>query len=79
MTLKLGQTTCEELTRRMLDDGYQLGAPAPEVADLDAQIIEQIPCKVCQAKVIYLGFFKSSPRSYRAFGLCPECGTYFEF
>ena len=67
----------DQLIDRLCAEGYRFGAPSELVGQQDAAESEQVPCRKCQGRVVYLGFHK--PGSYRAFTICDHCGHLVEF
>jgi transposase len=60
----------------MITQGYNVGAPTPEVEEMDAQVIEGRPCPKCGSPLHYEGYCRQTDgyREYVALAVCDACG-----
>ena len=69
--------------QELYDSGYQQGRPnwgLIDGASIGQEVCADSKCDNCGRKGMeYKPFIKDKPRSYRAFAVCPECHTSFEF
>ena len=61
---------------QMVADGYRLGAPSEEAADIDTQVAERMRCRKCGGPMHYQGYHKRSGIrcEYVALAVCNRCG-----
>ena len=71
VTLEAGRVI-DTLYLGMLENGYKVGGPDPEVEAMDRIIFEGRPCRRCEGEMGYHSFHRQG--SYRAFIVCPLCG-----
>lgn len=63
---------------RMTEMGYEQKSPDGLGAQIDEQVCRESECLKCgKLGLVYEPWV--SPRSYRAFAVCPKCGYAFEF
>lgn len=67
----------------LYEAGYRQGFPhwgLIDGSDIDIGICADCKCSECGHKGLECKpFIKDNPRSYRAFAVCPECHSSFEF
>ena len=69
--------------QELYESGYRQGSPRGglvDAASIDSEVCAETECENCGHKGMeYKPFMREEPRSYRAFAVCPECGSSFEF
>ena len=64
-------------------NGYRPGVPTlglVDASEIDSSVCNESTCDACGHQGLdYKPFIKDELRSYRAFAVCPRCGSSFEF
>lgn len=74
-------TQADEICAQLEDEGYHIGAPSLEAAEIDSGVAANATCEVCgHTGMDYEPYTRPAPhRSYRVVAACRECGSGFEF
>jgi hypothetical protein len=68
----------DELLEFMALQGYEYQEPGEDAAAIDRAVCSESKCSECGDKGMeYMPFHKGA--SYRAFAVCPKCGSWEEF
>ena len=61
---------------QMIAEGYHVGAPTPEVEEMDARAIEGYLCPKCGGPLHYEGYCLQTAgyQGYVALAVCDACG-----